>query len=210
MNTNTRNKPHALVWIAGIAVTAFSAVGIAAILGWIPTSMSRGEDAVVVKAEPAKQAIAKPAAPRPRADAPAAKVNAPAAPERVASAAPAVPAAPAVKAICAECGVVESIRTIDTKGDGSGIGAVGGAVVGGVAGNQIGDGSGRKIATVVGAVGGAVAGHQIEKYIKSSKSYEIVVRLENGSSQVVQESAAPAWRTGDRVKIVNGALQSNS
>ena len=206
MNTIAR-KPHALVWIAGIAVTVFSAVGIAAILGWIPTSMSRGEDAVVVKAEPAKQATAKHAAPRLRAEAPAVRVNAPAAPERVASAAP---AAPAVKAICAECGVVESIRTIDTKGDGSGIGAVGGAVVGGVAGNQIGDGSGRKIATVVGAVGGAVAGHQIEKYIKSSKSYEIVVRLENGSSQVVQESAAPAWRTGDRVKIVNGALQSNS
>jgi outer membrane lipoprotein SlyB len=194
-------------------VTAFSAVGIAAIMGWIPTSMGRGEQVVVEKAESKQQATAKPVAPRPRADTAPAKVAAPAAAEKVASATPAVaavPAAPAVKAICAECGVVESIRTIETKGDGSGIGAVGGAVVGGVAGNQVGDGSGRKIATVVGAVGGAVAGHQVEKYIKSGKSYEIVVRLENGSTQVVQESVAPAWRTGDRVKIVNGALQSSS
>lgn len=210
MTTNASTKPHALVWIAGIAVTAFSAVGIAAIMGWIPTSMGRGEDVVVGKAESTQKAAAKPVAPRPRADTATAKVPAP---ERVASATSTVaaaPAVPAVKAICAECGVVESIRTVETKGDGSGIGAVGGAVVGGVAGNQIGDGSGRKIATVVGAVGGAVAGHQIEKYIKSGKSYEIVVRLENGSTQVVQETAAPAWRTGDRVRVVNGALQSNS
>ena len=86
-----------------------------------------------------------------------------------------------IKAVCVECGVIEAVRTIDTKGEGSGIGAVGGAVVGGVVGNQIGHGTGKAVATVVGAVGGGLAGNEIEKYVKASKSYEIVVRLENGT-----------------------------
>jgi outer membrane lipoprotein SlyB len=203
MTTNVSTKPHALVWIAGIAVTAFSALGIAAIMGWVPTSMGQ-RDEVVAKVEPAPRASSKPAPARVRAPE-AAKADAPRpAPLPVAS------AIPAAKAVCAECGVVESVRTIDSKGDGTGLGAVGGAVVGGVVGNQIGHGTGKTVATVAGAVGGAVAGHQIEKYVKSGKSYEIVVRLENGSSQVIHEAKAPAWQTGDRVRIVNGALQSNS
>ena len=112
--------------------------------------------------------------------------------------------------ICHECGVVESVLTLESPGEASGIGAVGGAVVGGVLGNQIGRGNGRTIATVAGAVGGAVAGHQIEKYVKKETSYEITVRLEDGSSRVFHDTASSAWRTGDRVKIVDGAIRSNS
>jgi outer membrane lipoprotein SlyB len=111
---------------------------------------------------------------------------------------------------CAECGRIESVREIATKGEGSGIGAVGGAVVGGVLGHQVGSGRGQDAATVVGAVGGAVAGHQIEKHVKSTKSYEITVRFEDGSSRVINEANATSWRVGDRVKFVNGSIQSNA
>jgi len=62
---------------------------------------------------------------------------------------------------------------------------------------------------VVGAVGGAVAGNQIEKSVKSSKSYETTVRFEDGSSRVIAEANAPAWRTGDHVKVVDGVIRSN-
>ena len=113
-------------------------------------------------------------------------------------------------AICAECGVVQSVHEIQTKGEASGIGAVGGAVVGGVLGNQVGHGDGRKVATVVGAVGGAVAGNAIEKHVKSTKSYEITVRFDDGSSRVITEPDATAWRAGDKVKVVNGVIQSNA
>ena len=209
MESTTSTKPHALVWIAGVAVTAFSAVGIAAIMGWIPTSMGKRDDTTVVaKIEAPKQALAKPAAARQAERPAAAKVNAPAAAtpsqQVVAS------SAPVAKAICVECGVIESVRSVDTKGDGTGLGAVGGAVVGGVVGNQIGRGSGNTVATVAGAVGGAVAGHHIEKYVKTTKSYEIMVRLENGSSRMFHETAEPTWKPGDRVKVVNGVLQFNS
>ena len=194
METQTRKSPHTLFWIAGIAVTLFSVAGIAAIMGWIPASTGgSGEDIGQAK-PPAAQA--KPAA--------ANAYKAPAQPPvQVATNAPA-------RAQCAECGVIESVREIDTKGAGSGIGAVGGAVVGGLLGHQIGGGSGQDIATVVGAVGGAVAGNEVEKRVKSTKSYEITVRFEDGSSRVMQESALPSWRTGDRVKVVNGVIQSNA
>ena len=191
METKANRSPPTLFWIAGIAVTVFSVAGIAAIMGWIPTSIGGPGDSVVAAKQPATQ---------PAASSHTAPSRAPA---YTASNSPA-------RAQCAECGVIEAVREIDAKGEGSGIGAVGGAVVGGVLGHQVGSGRGRDIATVVGAVGGAVAGNEIEKRVKSSKSYEITVRFEDGSSRVVNEATAPSWRTGDRVKVINGVIQSNA
>lgn len=190
METQTNKSPHTLFWIAGIAVTVFSAAGIAAIMGWIPSSTSSPSENIALAKQPT--APAKPAAARAQT-----------APAQMAS-------NTSAKAKCAECGVVESVREIETKGEGSGIGAVGGAVVGGVLGHQVGGGSGQKIATVVGAVGGAMAGNEVEKRVKSSKSYEITIRFEDGSSRVIHEASAPSWRTGDRVKFINGVIQSNA
>ena len=56
----------------------------------------------------------------------------------------------------------------------------------------------------------ALAGNEVEKRVKSGKSYEITVRLEDGSNRVINEANAPSWRTGDRVRIVNGVIQSNA
>jgi outer membrane lipoprotein SlyB len=113
-------------------------------------------------------------------------------------------------AVCAECGVVQSVREIDTKGEASGVGAVGGAVVGGVLGNQVVRGDNRKVATVGGAVVGAVVGNEIEKHVKSTKSYEITVRFDDGTSRVITEANESTWRAGDKVKLVNGALQAKA
>ena len=198
METQDKKSPHTLFWIAGIAVTVFSAAGIAAIMGWIPTSNSSPtEDIALAKqpTAPSKPTIA-------RSDSPAAQAREAREDARAARA--------QAQARCAECGVIESVREITTKGEGSGVGAVGGAVVGGVLGHQVGGGSGQKIATVVGAVGGAVVGHEVEKRVKSTISYEITVRLEDGSSRVIHEANAPTWRAGDRVKVINGVIQSNA
>jgi outer membrane lipoprotein SlyB len=225
MESQPNKSPHTLFWIAGIAVTVFSAVGIAAILGWIPTSTSSPSESVVaanppvVAAAPAKPAVAtaQTAAAQERAQERAhdrAQERAhdraqDRAQERARERAQVANNTPN-RARCAECGVVESVREIATKGEGSGLGAVGGAVVGGVIGHQVGSGRGQDIATVVGAVGGAVAGNEVEKRAKSGKSYEITVRFEDGSSRVVHEANATSWRTGDRVKVINGVIQSNA
>jgi len=234
METQARKSPHMLYWIAGIAVTVFSVVGIAAVMGWIPTSTSSPTEKIELakEAAPAKPAPARaytaPAQTAEQARAQAreqaridareqareqARIDAreqarTEARERARDAR--IAARTPAKAPCPECGVVESVREIATKGEGSGIGVVGGAVVGGLLGHQVGGGRGKDIATVAGAVGGAVAGNEIEKRVKTGKSYEITVRLEDGSTRVISEANPPTWRAGDRVKIVNGVIQSNA
>jgi outer membrane lipoprotein SlyB len=109
---------------------------------------------------------------------------------------------------CGTCGNIESIRTITTRARGSGVGAGAGAVLGGLLGNQIGSGNGRSLATVAGAVGGAVMGNQVEGNMKATTSYEIRVRLDDGTLRTFHQHSAPAWRSGDRVRIVKGSLRS--
>jgi outer membrane lipoprotein SlyB len=198
--TKTRISP--LMWMTGIAITLFCAAGIAAIMGWIPTSKGQSGEPVELKAA-AKSATAKPAAPRSSAPAQAAQ-----APKPVQVAAAPVAAAPAAAVRCIDCGVIESSRQITAKGEGSGLGVAGGAIVGGLLGNQVGDGRGQQIATVVGAVGGGIAGNEIEKRVKASTSYEVTVRLDNGSSRMIQQATAPAWKTGERVRIVDGVIKA--
>lgn len=109
---------------------------------------------------------------------------------------------------CSTCGNIESIREITTRARGSGVGAGAGAILGGLLGNQIGSGRGRSLATVAGAVGGAVMGNQVEGNMHAYHSYEIRVRLDDGSLRTFHQHSVPAWRTGDRVRIVKGTLHS--
>jgi len=137
-------------------------------------------------------------------------------PAPVSAPAPAVHEAPATRSAqaddgarwCGNCGNVESIRTITTRARGSGVGAAGGAILGGLLGNQVGGGHGRQLATVAGAVGGAVVGNQVEGNMKASHSYEIRVRLDDGTLRTFHQQSAPRWRNGDRVRIVKGSLRA--
>ena len=202
MDTQASKSSSPLMWVVGIAVLMFCAAGTAALMGWIPLSLSRTADGAAPPAAEKPSAgaagTASPAsAPKPRSSyeprtAPVLAAN-----------------APPVRVKCAECGVVESTREVATRGQGTGLGAVGGAVVGGLLGNQVGNGGGKDIATVVGAVGGGLAGNEIEKRVKTTKSYEVTVHLDDGSSRVIPQAAPPSWRAGDRVRIVDGAIRAN-
>ena len=122
---------------------------------------------------------------------------------------PGYPPPPAVeppKPICHDCGVIESVREVEKIGQGSGVGAVAGGVAGGLLGHQTGGGRGKDVMTVLGAIGGAVAGNSIEKNVKKVKSYEIAIRFEDGTSRLIAQDNPPAWRSGDKVKVVNGAI----
>lgn len=209
---------YPFVIVAAVALTVFSLVGIGAILGWIPTSIGGSEvkPAAVEPATPETNAAgplarapAEPAeAPKPAAPKRAAK---PAKPKTVATSEPApavVPPSPVAAAACRECAVIEEIREIEKAGEASGGGAVAGSVVGGVLGHRFGSGRGNDIATVLGAVGGAVAGHQIEKNANKTKEYQITVRYEDGSRGLFTQSTPPSWRPGDKVRIVNDAIEA--
>lgn len=109
--------------------------------------------------------------------------------------------------VCNLCGTVQAVNEVKVQGDGSLVGKVGGGVVGAILGSQIGKGDGRKAAQVVGAIGGAVAGNEIEKRVKATTHYEVVVRLDNGGSQTVSYAQPPNLSVGARVRIEsNGTL----
>jgi len=213
MDTPTsKPKLHPLMVTAAVAVVLFCGVGSAAIMGWLPTSSATVPGAAPMPGQLSsvppqeRQAGQQPAgyagnaAPYPaQQQEQARQQEQPAPQERVAQQGPAV---------CGSCGVVESVRSIEHRGQGSGVGAAGGAILGGLLGNQIGSGHGRQLATVAGAVGGAVAGNQVEGNMKTTHSWEIVVRMDNGKKRVLHQSAQPQWRSGDQVKIVNGQLRS--
>lgn len=114
------------------------------------------------------------------------------------------PPAKPVAANCTTCGTIESIRYVEEKGKGSGAGAVVGGVAGGVIGHQFGSGRGNTVATIAGAGVGAVAGNEVEKNVKKKSYYVVTVRLDNGNKQSVSQTAKPAVKEGDRVKIVDG------
>lgn len=109
---------------------------------------------------------------------------------------------------CGNCGNIESVRAIKQRAQGSGLGAAGGAVIGGLLGNQVGGGSGRQLATVAGAVGGAVVGNQVEGNMKATTTWEIRVRLDDGTLRTFNQASEPQWRSGDRVRIVKGRLRA--
>ena len=223
----TTSKVSPIVAIAAVSVIIFSAVGVGMMTGIIPSSISKTEEQPV-KPEASQAAAPVPvpaAAPAPvPAEKPKAAAVAPrkqsTAPVQIATAEPArVPetAREPVRApepvrtaqVCTNCGSVISVNLVKHEGEGSGLGAIGGAVVGGVLGHQVGGGRGRDVATVVGAGAGAYAGHQIEKNVKSTQSYNVAVRMDAGSTRSFPYQAEPAFRAGDKVKVVEGKLVAN-
>ncbi|MFL9883029.1 glycine zipper 2TM domain-containing protein [Paraburkholderia agricolaris] len=113
---------------------------------------------------------------------------------------------PSQPAYCSSCGTVAAISAVRQEGHGTGIGAVGGAVAGGVVGNQFGAGNGRAAMTILGALGGGLAGNSVEKHIRSTTSYSVRVRMENGKMRYFTYHDAPPFQQGQRVRVENGTL----
>lgn len=210
----SKSATHPMFLIAAASVAAVSFAGIGYLAGWLPGPGKSAESAVITPTtqvmetmpentkapsakssettakEPAKESSAKPVKHRSSA----------------VSSAPTSSHASSTAAVCADCGVVSSVNEVMVEPAGSGVGAVAGGVVGGVLGNQIGKGSGRTIATVLGAAGGAYAGNAIEKSTKKTKRYDVVVRFDDGTTRTFSSTTAPAWRSGDHVRLENGVL----
>ena len=164
----TRNDPHPLVWLSGIAIIVFCGTGIAAIMGWIPTSMGQGRDsgaatAAVVPAQAVQGQV----------------VQATGAALRAAASVPAQTAVRgAARASCAGCGVIEATRQVDRRAE----------------------------SVALPAIGAMSAGNDIERQAKSSRSYELSIRMDDGSLRLIHQARRPDLRAGDHVRIVDGAV----
>jgi outer membrane lipoprotein SlyB len=206
MQTPQKFRIHPLAAGAAVAVIIASAVAVAAMTGSLP-----GSNAAPAPAQP----LAAVATPVPAAPEPAAPPSAPS-PSQVIAAqalattapqpAPVAQAAPDVPA-CANCGVVQSIEPYQLKPRNSTAGMIGGAVVGGLVGNQIGDGTTNAIATVGGAAGGAYLGNEIGKRVEKGRTrYRVVLRMDDGRTKTVTYSHPPAYGVGTHVRLGNGRM----
>ena len=206
VNTVQKSSVHPLIIAAAVAIVLFCGVGAAAIVGWLPSSVGSNSptnpnsNASIGVDQPAQVSKSVPQV-RPANEAVhRARVQHNAGPAYSVSAAP---------TICADCGVIEAVREIETRGQGSGVGAAGGAVLGGLLGHEVGGGRGRELATIAGVIGGAMAGNHIEGNVKTNRSYDITVRMNGGSIRTFHQTEKPDWRSGDHVKIVDGMLRAN-
>jgi outer membrane lipoprotein SlyB len=222
MSDNQSNKGiHPLMAAAAVAVIVASLVAVAAVTGILPKAGDNKVEPVAASVAASEAASAPALVQAPVELAKPVEQSKPAhkeePKERVVKNPPqqnatrAVESAPVrAPAICENCGVIETVRAVEKPAEqGSGVGAVAGALIGGVIGNQVGGGDGRKLATVAGAVGGGLAGNAIEKRNRTTTSYEVIVKMENGSTRTFTPSTQPAWRAGDRVRIVDGNLVAN-
>lgn len=110
------------------------------------------------------------------------------------------------KPVCANCGIVLAVNVVEVEGKGSGAGVVAGGVVGGVVGNQMGSGTGRDLATFAGVLGGAIAGNKIEQKARKTRSYDIKVKMDDGSERTYRQVADPGMVKGQQVKIENDVV----
>ena len=73
-------------------------------------------------------------------------------------------------------------------------------------GNQVGQGSGKTVATVLGGVGGVLAGREIEKNVKKTTVYSVQVRMEDGSLRSFEQASVIA--VGAKVTVEAGSLRA--
>ena len=235
MAENTLKTTNPLMVIAAIVLILTCLVAVGVMTGIVPSPLSKDKDTAVVeqKATPGtsttttttttKRAITE----QPRASVPA---PAPRERERTVDRRDPTPDRPTVggtssstaggtvagagsgrvAAVCNNCGTVTAVRTVKQQGEAGLIGPIAGGALGGLAGSQIGGGSGKSIATVVGAVGGAVVGTEVERRQKSTTSYVVDVRLNDGSTRSFTFASAPGFNSGDRIRVVDGNLVRDS
>jgi hypothetical protein len=86
-----------------------------------------------------------------------------------------------IKPRCPECGVIVSMREIERYDDDSG----------------------------PGAADGVTASSRDETRMKSTKRYEIIVRMADGSTRVIDEAYPARWRRGQRLIVIDGAIAPN-
>lgn len=117
------------------------------------------------------------------------------------------PAPAAEPKLCAECATVVDVHSEHREGKASGLGAIGGALLGGVLGHQVGGGTGKKLATVAGAAAGGFAGNQVEKSQTARQVWMVRVSYPDGDKRSFEFDQRPDFRVNTVVRVHNGVLE---
>jgi outer membrane lipoprotein SlyB len=100
-------------------------------------------------------------------------------------------------------GVVETIRNVMIDKGQTGVGTLGGAALGGLAGNTVGKGNGAVAAAIGGVIAGGIIGQRIEQSMNTKPGLEITVKLDNGILTAVTQDADEQFNVGDRVRLLS-------
>ena len=98
---------------------------------------------------------------------------------------------------------VLSIRPVTLQGRDTGVGTVGGAVIGGIAGSNVGGPRTGGIVGIVGMIAGGLIGNAVERDATQQQAVEILVQLKNGDRRaVIQGIGSEAFAAGDPVIMI--------
>lgn len=102
-------------------------------------------------------------------------------------------------------GTIVGSRPVQVSGTQSGVGTLGGAAAGGIAGSFIGgDWRSNALAGIGGAIIGGLAGSAIERGVTSGTAIEFIVREDRGGDIAVVQTNEEGLQVGDRVVIARG------
>lgn len=101
-------------------------------------------------------------------------------------------------AACGRCGVLESYGATAAPADGRDLAAMGGAMF-----------AGGGPTALVGALLGEVAGNALGKRVRAGRKVDAVVHLDDGGRLVLRNIPPPPVDIGGRVRVVDGAMQSD-
>jgi outer membrane lipoprotein SlyB len=101
-------------------------------------------------------------------------------------------------------GVVESVRGVRINPGESGVGTAGGAILGGIAGSNVGGGAGQVAGAVGGAILGGIIGSNVERSANERPGVEVTVLLDSGRYISIVQEADEEFRPGDRVRVLSG------
>jgi outer membrane lipoprotein SlyB len=77
-------------------------------------------------------------------------------------------------------------------------------VIGGVAGSNVGGGSGQILGAIGGVIIGSIIGHNVERQANEQSGVEVTVLLDSGKYIAVVQGGDESFRAGDRVRILSG------
>jgi outer membrane lipoprotein SlyB len=98
---------------------------------------------------------------------------------------------------------VLSVRAVTLQGQDTGVGTVGGAVIGGIAGSNVGGPRTGGIVGIVGAIAGGLIGNAVERDATKENAQEILVQLKNGDRRaVIQGIGSESFGAGDPVILI--------
>ncbi len=98
---------------------------------------------------------------------------------------------------------VLSVSPITVQGRDTGVGTVAGAVVGGIAGSNVGGPRTGGIVGIAGAVVGGLIGNAVERDATQRQGVEILLQLKNGDRRsVIQGAGGDVFAAGDPVMLI--------